>query len=74
MIIAAFLQMGIYLTGVALLSIEKKFPAYMSQMVVAWVLFAPIGVLFVLDFNLILLHIYLNVKGMTTFEMVMAMR
>ena len=66
--------MAIYLAGVIKLSTERMFNEYLAEMIAAWAYSAVILVLFFLLFNLILLHIYLRCKGMTTYQMVVAMR
>lgn len=43
-------------------------------MITSWVYLTLVVILMFMDFNLILLHIYLNVKGITTFQMIMSMR
>jgi len=43
-------------------------------MIVVWVCAAVVFVLMFLDLNLVLLHVYLNVKKMTTYQLITLMR
>jgi hypothetical protein len=74
MIVSVFVQLSLFLAATIVLSLERRFSLYLPQMIAAWVYLLVVVVLMFLDFNLILLHVYLNVKGMTTFQMIMAMR
>ena len=74
MIVSVFVQLALYVAAVIVLSIEKNFQSFMPQMIAVWVFFVVVAVLMILDFNLVLLNIYLNVKSLTTYQLITAMR
>ena len=66
--------MVLYVAAIAVLWVEQLWDKYLAEMVVLWVSGFIIIVFVVLIFNLILLHIYLKCKGITTFELIVAQR
>lgn len=74
MIVSVFVQMIIFLASGAVLSVQNTFRQHMAQMIAVWIYMVPLAVLAFLVFNLILLHIYLTIKGLTTYEMIMLMK
>ena len=74
MITFTFCSMVLYVAAIAVLWVEQLWDKYLAEMVVLWVSGLIITVFVVLIFNLILLHIYLKCKGMTTFELIVAQR
>jgi hypothetical protein len=74
MIVSVFTQLGLFVAAGIVLSLEKNFHKYLPQMIVVWVYMLIVTVLMFLDFNLVLLHIYLNAKKMTTYQLITAMR
>jgi hypothetical protein len=74
MIVSVFAQLGLYVAAGIVLSLERNFYNYLPQMIAIWVYMLIVAVLMFLDLNLVLLHVYLNAKKMTTYQIIMAMR
>ena len=74
MILSVFLQMSVFLASGATLSIQYDFSNYLPQMIVVWIYMVVSSVLAFLVFNLTMLHVYLTIKGITTYEMIMLMK
>jgi hypothetical protein len=74
MIISVFVQLALYVAAAIVISLERNFQKFLPQMIATWVYLSLVAVLMFLDFNLVLLHIYLSVKKMTTYQLITAMR
>ena len=74
MIISAQLYMLLFCLAVGLLGSEHLWDGYYSAFIAGWFFFALAAIFGVLLFVLIILHIYLMVKGLTTFEFIMMKR
>ena len=67
MILSTFSNFIAYIAGVALLSVED-YTDILGQMITNWVYLVVICVFAILIFNLVLLHIFLICKGLSTYE------
>lgn len=74
MIVAVFFQMSSYVAAAAVLTAQRNFAEFLPSMIAVWVTLVVITVFDFLVLNLIVLHIYLRCKGLTTFEMIMLMK
>lgn len=74
MIVSVFVQLAIYVAAAVVLTLERNFERFLPQMIAVWVYLAIVSVLMFMDFNLVLLHVYLNAKKMTTYQLITAMR
>jgi hypothetical protein len=74
MIAAVFANMLLYLTSVATLWAQNNWKEYLVAMVINWILFSVVLVFSLLVLGLIVLHLYLIYKGLTTFEYIMNKR
>jgi hypothetical protein len=74
MIVSVFLQMASFIAAGAVMTAQRSFVNYLPQMIAVWVTMVIIVVFDFLVMNLIILHIYLYFKGLTTFEMIMLMK
>lgn len=72
MITSTCLNLGIYLSSVVYLSIEKQWTTFLGFIITCWVVMAIVFVLWFLLFNLNLLHFYLMCKGYTTYQFIVA--
>lgn len=74
MILSAFSNLLISVITIILLTVQGDFHSYLGGFVVAWISGAINSVFTILLINLIILHIYLLCKGMSTYEFIMAQR
>jgi hypothetical protein len=74
MIVSVFLQMASFIAAGAVMTAQRSFAGYLPQMIAVWITMVIIVVFDFLVMNLIILHIYLYFKGLTTFEMIMLMK
>lgn len=72
MISSTLTNLAIFVAGVIVLSIENRWGNFFGFIVTSWVTLAIVFILFVLLFNLNLLHFYLICKGYTTYQFIMA--
>lgn len=68
------LQMATFTAAGITLSLEKQFHLYMAQMIAVWAYMGIVAVLLFLILNLVILHIYLICKGMTTYQLITSIR
>lgn len=71
MIVSTCTNLAIYLASVILLSVEKQWMAFLAFIITCWVVMVIVGILWILLFNLNLLHFYLICKGYTTYQFIM---
>ena len=74
MIVAVFFQLSCYIAAAAVLTAQRNFSEYIPSMIAVWITLVIITIFDFLVLNLIILHIYLHFKGITTFEMIMLMK
>lgn len=74
MIVSVMLQMATFIAAGVTLSLERQFHLYMPQMIVAWAYMGIVGILLFLIMNLVILHIYLICRGMTTYQLITLIR
>ena len=74
MIIFALCSMSLYVIGTAVVWAEGQFRSFLGEMICLWVISLIVCVFDVLIINLNLLHLYLNCKGITTYEFIMMNR
>ena len=70
MITLTFISMTIYIISALLLWAENQYQKFIPEMAVVWATSILVGIFIILIFNLILLHIYLNYLGITTYEFI----
>ncbi len=63
-----FVSLVVYLIGIALLWKEGNYDSFIAEMGVTWASGIIIIIFIILILNLILLHVYLNYLGMTTYD------
>jgi succinate dehydrogenase hydrophobic anchor subunit len=63
-----FFSLIIYLIAIALLWGEGNYQTFVAEMGVTWASGIIIIIFIILILNLILLHVYLNYLGMTTYD------
>lgn len=71
MIVMVLVKLGFFIAAAVWMSLERNFFNYLAQMIVVWVYCLIAAVLMFLDLNLVILHIYLNANGLTTFQFLM---
>ena len=75
MIVSTFTHMIIFLVAGAVVSLEVEAEGEMlNRLIPIWILMVPFSILVVLLFYLILLHIYLNCRGISTYVYIMERR
>lgn len=74
MIISTFLQLIVYIVALGILTAEQIYGAFVVEFVFAWISGAVNCVFSFLLFNLIVLHIYLMCRGISTYEFIVAQR
>lgn len=65
--------MIIFLVGGGIMSSQANFNEidHLSRSIPVWIMMVVMAILSILLFNLILLHIYLRCRGITTYELLM---
>lgn len=71
MVILTFISMLFYLISLGLLWTEHSYQSFIVEMGIVWASGIIILVFLALIFNLILLHIYLQYLGITTYQFIM---
>ena len=74
MIISTFFQLIVYIIALGILTAEKIFGLFVVEFILAWISGAINCVFSFLLLNLIVLHIYLMCKGISTYEFIVAQR
>lgn len=74
MIVAVFFQLATFVAAAAVLTAQQNFNDYLASMIAVWITLVVIVVFDFLVMNLVILHIYLFFKGITTFELIMLMK
>lgn len=74
MILASFATLTIYLITIIILTSEGQYDTFLTGFIFAWISGAINAVLAFLLLNLILLHVYLMAKGISTYEFIVAQR
>lgn len=74
MILGAFSNLVTYVVAVVLLTTQNNYDEFLAGFVTAWISAAINAVFAFLLINLIILHIYLFCKGLSTYEFIMAQR
>ena len=74
MIIATWVNLLVYVVAMAVLWQEQRWDAYQTQMIVIWVFAVVVCVFWILLSNLVVLHLYLIYKGLTTYQFIMQQR
>jgi hypothetical protein len=74
MIIATFVVLVVYIIALAILTSEKTYVDYLLSFILAWVSGGINSIFAFLLINLIVLHIYLICKGISTYEFIVAQR
>jgi hypothetical protein len=74
MILSAFGHLLIFVIALAILTTQKTFSQFLGGFIVGWISGSVNSVFVFLLFNLIVLHIYLQCKGVTTYEFIIAQR
>jgi len=74
MILAAFSNLILSVVAAILLTAQGDFLVYLPGFVANWISAAINAVFALLLINLIVLHLYLLYKGMSTYEFIMAQR
>lgn len=71
MVALTFLSMAAYITSIALLWAEHGYQQFLAEMGVVWATGLIVLLFAILILNLILLHVYLNYLGLTTYQFIM---
>lgn len=71
MIITTFVSMTIYIVAGILLWREGIWQDFLAEMIIVWVTMFIVLVFIILISNLMVFHIYLNCKGLTTYDFIM---
>lgn len=74
MIITAFIHLSLYVVSLGILTSQKEYNMYLPGFIMAWISGAVNSIFSFLLLNLIVLHIYLISKGLSTYEFIMAQR
>jgi hypothetical protein len=74
MILATWVNLLVYIVAMAVLWQEQRWDDYQTQMIVVWVFAIVVCVFWVLLSNLVVLHLYLIYKGLTTYQFIMQQR
>ena len=74
MIIATCVVLVVYIIALAILTSEKTYVDYLLSFILAWVSGGINAIFAFLLINLIVLHIYLICKGISTYEFIIAQR
>jgi hypothetical protein len=74
MILAAFSNLLLYVLALLTLTLQASSNGFLAGFVVAWVSGSINAVFVLLLVNLIVLHLYLLHKGISTYEFIMAQR
>lgn len=74
MIVMVLVKLGLFIFASVWMSLERMFLNYLAAMIACWFYTLVAAVLWFLDLNLLILHIYLNAKGITTFQMLQIQR
>ena len=74
MIIAAFSHLLVYVISIGIVTSQKDFSTYLAAFIISWISGGINGVFVFLLLNLIILHIYLISKGISTYEFIVAQR
>lgn len=68
------MHLSLYVVSLAILTSQKEYNTYLAGFIVAWISGAINSIFSFLLLNLIVLHIYLISKGLSTYEFIMAQR
>jgi palmitoyltransferase len=74
MIITAFSNLLLYVSALLILTLEQGSGNYLAGFIAAWLSGGINSIFVILLFNLILLHLYLFYKGISTYEFIVAQR
>ena len=74
MTIATCVVLVVYIIALAILTSEKTYVDYLLSFILAWVSGGINSIFAFLLINLIVLHIYLICKGISTYEFIIAQR
>ena len=74
MIVCTFIQLVVFIVGIGMLTGERNFGDFLAGFIFSWISGAVNCVFAFLLLNLIVLHIYLMCKGMSTYEFIVATR
>jgi hypothetical protein len=70
MISFTFMQLIIFLAGGIIISMDSIHIKNLTVTIILWIVMLIGGILNVLDLCLLVLHIYLNMIGLTTYEFI----
>jgi hypothetical protein len=70
-IATTFFHLLLFIFSTIFLTLEDQWQDFLYFIIPTWIVMAVISVLSILLLNLILLHIYLNCKGYTTYQFIM---
>jgi hypothetical protein len=74
MILSAFSNLLIYVVSLVTLTFEGNYFDFFAEFIAAWISGAINIIFVILLVNLILLHLYLIYKGISTYEFIIAQR
>lgn len=74
MILSAFSNLLIYVVSLVRLTFERNYLDFLAGFVAAWISGVINAIFVILLVNLILLHLYLIYKGISTYEFIVAQR
>lgn len=74
MIVSACVHLALYVATLAALTAQGTFPSFLPAFIISWLSGAVNAVFVFLLLNLIVLHLYLLYKGLSTYEFIVAQR